>query len=133
MVRLASRQPRPAVVHQLTPPRGHSVVQRQLWRMENEGMNRQQAYDVTRREFYRMRQEEQIERRLAKEEALHVGAYFGKSRLDVGMLLEDNEYESWKVWAGKEAQKREMAEAAQAEEDEAGGEEADATLRSDQD
>ncbi|KAF4119517.1 small subunit ribosomal protein S23 [Geosmithia morbida] len=98
------------------PLSGESVVQRQLWRMENENMSRQQAYDVTRREFYRLRQEEEVEKRIAKEEAQHVGAYFGKSRLEVGMLLEDSEYENWKVWAGKEAQKREMTLAAQNDE-----------------
>lgn len=93
-----------------------SVVQRQLWLMQNENMGRQKAYDVTRREFYRLRQEEEIEKRVALEEARYVGAYFGKSRLEVGMLLEDSEYENWKVWAGKQAEKREtrLAESGEA-------------------
>lgn len=65
-------------------------------------MNRDQAYDAARREFYRLRQHEDIERRIAVEEAQYVGAYFGKKRLDVGMMLEDREFENWKVWAGKE-------------------------------
>ena len=84
-----------------------SVVQRQLYLMENEGMGRTKAYDKVRREFYRLRQEEEIERRLALEEAKYVGAYFGKSRVDVGMILEDHEYEHWKIWAGKQTAKRE--------------------------
>ena len=109
-----------------------SVVQRQLWRMQNEGMDRQTAYDMTRREFYRLRQEEEIERRVAKEEARYVGAYFGKTRLDVGTLLEDSEYENWKIWAGKEAERRELrragetgvgADDAEAEVDDIGSEE----------
>lgn len=80
-------------------------------------MGRNKAYDTVRREFYRLRQEEEIEKRLALEEAKHVGAYFGKSRLDVGLLLEDHEYENWKVWAGKQAEKREQSN--QLEEEEA--------------
>lgn len=90
-----------------------SVIQRQLWLMANKSMDRAEAYDLTRREFYRMRQEEEVEKRIAMEEARHVGAYFGKSRLEVGMLLEDREYENWKVWAGKQAANREAAERAQ--------------------
>lgn len=30
------------------------------------------------------------------------GAYFGKSMLQIGMELEDKEYERWKQWALKE-------------------------------
>lgn len=89
---------------------GECVVQRQLYLMQSEGMGRQKAYDAVRREFYRLRQEEEIEKRVALEEAKHVGAYFGKSRLDVGLQLEDREYENWKVWAGKQAEKRESRE-----------------------
>lgn len=93
----------------------YSVVQRQLWLMENEKMNKQRAYDVTRREFYRLRQEEEVEKRVALEEARHVGAYFGKSRLDVGMQLENREFENWKIWAGKETASREAANTADVE------------------
>ncbi|KAI9170879.1 37S ribosomal protein S25 [Paramyrothecium foliicola] len=89
---------------------GECVVQRQMWLMHNENMSRNKAYDVARREFYRLRQAEEIEKRVAVEEARHVGAYFGKTRLDVGMLLEDREYENWKIWAGKEAAAREALE-----------------------
>ena len=77
-------------------------MQRQLWLMENEGMTKQKAYDQTRREFYRLRQEEEIERHVAVEEARYVGGYFGKTRLDVGMELENTEYENWKAWAAQE-------------------------------
>lgn len=75
--------------------------------MEVEGLGRDQAYDIVRREFYSLRQHDEIEKRVALEEAKHVGAYFGKSRLEVGSLLEDHEYENWKVWAGKQTEKRE--------------------------
>ena len=70
-------------------------------------MGKRKAYDTARKEFYRLRQEEEIQRRVALEEAKHVGAYFGKTRLDVGMQLEDQEFENWKIWAGKESANRE--------------------------
>ncbi|EMT64715.1 mitochondrial ribosomal small subunit component [Fusarium odoratissimum] len=87
----------------------YSVVQRQLWLMKNEKLGMQKAYDITRREFYRLRQEEEIERRVALEEAKHVGAYFGKSRIDVSHTLEDREFENWKIWAGKETERQEAS------------------------
>lgn len=83
------------------------MVQRQLWLMQNEKLGRREAYDLVRREFYRLRQAEQIESRVALEEARYVGAYFGKTKLEVGMILEDKEYENWKIWAGKQTEKLE--------------------------
>jgi small subunit ribosomal protein S23 len=70
--------------------------------MHQGGLNKKQAYDTARREFYALRQEEAIEARVAKEEARYVGAYFGKSRLDISMDIEDQQFEAWKVWAGHE-------------------------------
>ncbi|KAI1381638.1 mitochondrial ribosomal protein [Hypoxylon crocopeplum] len=82
---------------------GESVVQRQLWMMHNvPDITKEQAYDIVRREFYALRQEEEVERRIAKEEAQMVGAYFGKSFSQVGMQLEDEQFEKWKKWAGKQ-------------------------------
>jgi small subunit ribosomal protein S23 len=72
--------------------------------MEFAGLSRNQAYDKARKEFYALRHEEEVERRVAKEEAMWVGAYFGKSTLEVGMELEDKIYEQWKEWASKEAE-----------------------------
>ncbi|KAG6015403.1 hypothetical protein E4U54_003552 [Claviceps lovelessii] len=89
------------------PLTGECVVQRQLFLMQTEKMSKRKAYDSARREFYRLRQEEEIEKRVAIEEAKHVGAYFGKTRLDVGMQLEDREFENWKTWAGKQTASRE--------------------------
>ncbi|KAH0598207.1 hypothetical protein MHUMG1_03501 [Metarhizium humberi] len=88
------------------PLTGECVVQRQLHLMHAEKMSKRKAYDTARKEFYRLRQEEEIEKRVAVEEAKHVGAYFGKSRLDVGLQLEDQEFENWKIWAGKETANR---------------------------
>ncbi|KAF5637511.1 mitochondrial ribosomal small subunit [Fusarium sp. NRRL 25303] len=90
-------------------PQGICVVQRQLWLMEKEKLSEKKAYDITRREFYRLRQEEEIEKRVALEEAKHVGAYFGKSRIDVSHQLEDREFENWKIWAGKETERQEAS------------------------
>ncbi|KAI8957916.1 mitochondrial ribosomal protein [Daldinia sp. FL1419] len=82
---------------------GESVVQRQLWMMYNvPDITKEQAYDTVRKEFYALRQEEEVERRIAKEEAQMVGAYFGKSYIQVGVELEDREFEEWKRWAGKQ-------------------------------
>lgn len=67
-------------------------------------MTSAKAYDQARQEFYAIRHEEDVERRVAKEEALSTGAYFGKSILEVGMELEDKSYEAWKEWATKEIQ-----------------------------
>ena len=68
------------------------------------GISNAQAYDVARREFYALRHEEEVERRIAREEASWTGAYFGKSAIEVGMELEDKTYESWKAWATREAE-----------------------------
>ena len=71
-----------------------------------------QAYDQARKEFYDLRLQEDVERRVAKEEAMSTGAYFGKSALDIGMELEDKEYERWKEWATKEITLAEQIQAA---------------------
>ena len=63
-----------------------------------------EAYDQARKEFYRLRHREDVERRVANEEAQAVGAYFGKSMNQVGMELEDAEFERWKEWATKEVE-----------------------------
>ncbi|RFU36100.1 hypothetical protein B7463_g163, partial [Scytalidium lignicola] len=95
------------------PLTGESVVQRQLWLMHNvSDMTTSRAYDIARKEFYALRQEEEIERRIAKEEALSTGAYFGKGHLEVGMELEDKAYEQWKAWAAKQVEMIEMQRSA---------------------
>ena len=90
-----------------------SVVQRQLWLQYNVlGITPAQAYDQARKEFYDLRLQEEVERRVAKEEAMSTGAYFGKSALEIGMELEDKEYEKWKVWATDEASMAQQNQAA---------------------
>lgn len=83
-----------------------SVVQRQLWLLKTQDISPERAYDQARKEFYALRLQEDVERRVAKEEALATGAHFGKSALDIGMELEDKEYERWRSWAKKELVER---------------------------
>lgn len=70
-------------------------------------LSRDQAYDIARKEFYTIRQQEQITKRIAIEEARMVGGYFGKNRLEVGMELEDRMYNLWRSWAEKQIAKTE--------------------------
>lgn len=84
---------------------GESVVQRQMWLQDNvPGMSPSKAYDEARKEFYRLRLREDVQRLVAQEEALATGAYFHKSALEVGMELEDKQFEEWKAWAINEIQ-----------------------------
>ncbi|KAF8535653.1 mitochondrial ribosomal protein S25-domain-containing protein [Trichophaea hybrida] len=78
---------------------GESVIQRQLWLMEQQGLSKDEAYDISRKEFYDLRMQEDIERRVASEEALAVGAKFGKSYLDIGIELEGRALDEWKAKA----------------------------------
>lgn len=75
-----------------------SVVQRQACLMSR-GLSNAAAYDTARKEFYRLRHSAETETRVAKEEALATGAFFGPGPLEVGMKLEDQQYEAWKTWA----------------------------------
>ena len=84
----------------------HSVIQRQLWLLQhNPSMTRPEAYDQARKEFYHLRLQQDVERRVAKEEALATGAQFGMSLNEIGVGLEDAEYERWKAWAKKEIER----------------------------
>lgn len=60
------------------------------------------AYDLARKEFYTLRHQQDLQRRVAREEALFTGAEFGPDPLEVGMRLEDKSFEGWKAWATKE-------------------------------
>ena len=75
-------------------------------------MTKAKAYDQARQEFYAIRHQEDVERRVAKEEALAVGAHFGKSTLEVGMELEDKAYEEWRTWAIAQTKLQEQARGA---------------------
>lgn len=110
-------------------PRSYSVVQRQLHLLNNvSDITKSEAYDIARREFYRLRLQQDIERRVAAEEAEATGAVFGPRQLDIGMELENQQFDQWKDWAKLEAQFQEQRAAsftgaptgAREEEEEAG-------------
>lgn len=82
-----------------------------MWLMKHRNLSKAAAYDVARREFYQHRHLEDVRRRVAREEALHVGAYFAKGPLEIGMELEDKTWESWKQWAGRQIEEEEAMRA----------------------
>jgi small subunit ribosomal protein S23 len=89
-----------------------SVIQRQMYLMREKKIPRVQAYDIARKEFYAYRHQQEVSQRVAREEALHVGAYFGASVQDIGAKLEDQTYEKWKAAAlkrGREIQQQQAA------------------------
>ncbi|KAK5064933.1 hypothetical protein LTR84_000767 [Exophiala bonariae] len=79
---------------------GESVVQRQLWLLENiPDITLAQAYDIARKEFYALRRREETRDRIAAEEARHMGARFGMSYGEVSMKIEGAIYDDWEKWA----------------------------------
>lgn len=94
------------------PLNGESVVQRQMWLLRHTSLSSAAAYDKARKELYRTRHALDIERRIAHEEALAFGAFFGKGPVEVGVHLEKLAYESWKAWAIKEAEVLKQSSAA---------------------
>lgn len=80
--------------------------------MHSENMSKDLAYDTARREFYALRQEEEIEKRVQREEARHVGAYFGPNKLQISQTLEDVQFEKWKAWAQDEVDKADASRTA---------------------
>jgi small subunit ribosomal protein S23 len=89
------------------------VVQRRLHLLNTvPDITEAAAYDISRREFYHLRLQEDVERRIAQEEARAMGAYFGPDMHTVGMEMENQEYERWKEWAVKETQIQDQKAAA---------------------
>jgi small subunit ribosomal protein S23 len=65
-------------------------------------MTKDGAYDQARKEFYAERLQQEVEMRVAKEEALATSAYFGKSRVQISGELEDHNYEAWRRKANED-------------------------------
>ncbi|CZT24656.1 related to 37S ribosomal protein S25, mitochondrial [Ramularia collo-cygni] len=86
------------------PINGEAVIQRQQYLMHKQSLSEAAAYDRARKELYRFRHAREIEQRVAREEALSTGAYFGPGPLQTGMHVEDQMYEQWKAWAQNEIQ-----------------------------
>jgi small subunit ribosomal protein S23 len=76
-----------------------SVIQRQLHLMSAHNISKAHAYDIARREYYSARHIDAVETRVAREEAMSYGAYFGKSAIEISQGLEDAQFENWKTWA----------------------------------
>ena len=75
------------------------MIQRQNWLLRHTNLSNAAAYDQARKELYRIRHFRETEQRVAREEALSTGAFFGKGPLEIGMQLEDAAYEGWREWA----------------------------------
>lgn len=75
------------------------------WETVTKPLTKAEAYDIARKELYLVRQAEDIRRRVAQEEARHVGAYFSLSRMELSTIFEDVQYNGWRAWAEEEAAK----------------------------
>ena len=91
----------------------YSVIQRQLYLLHTTpDITVNEAYDQARREFYAARQFEDVERRVAAEEARYVGAQFAPDVVSWGMALEDAAYDEWEDWSRQQVLEREQKRAA---------------------
>lgn len=75
-------------------------------------ITKEAAYDQARKEFYDIRHADEIERRVAREEALSTGAQFGKTQMAIGMELENKEFNRWRIWAQQQVTLQEQARSA---------------------
>jgi len=95
------------------PLSGESVVQRQLWLLHNvPDITVAQAYDMARKEFYLLRRQEETRRRIAAEEAEHMGAQFGKSENQISMQIENETYNDWERWSRQQVSEQMQRNAA---------------------
>lgn len=82
------------------PLSGESVIQRQLWLLENTpDITIPASYDIARREFYMLRRAEETRRRIAIEEAEHMGAQFKQTAIQKSLGIEDKMYNDWEKWS----------------------------------
>lgn len=82
------------------PLSGESVVQRQLYLLQNvPEMTIPQSYDIVRQEFYTLRRAEETKRRIAVEEAEHMGAVFNKTANQWSLEIENKMYNDWERWS----------------------------------
>ena len=75
-------------------------------------MTTDNAYDTARREFYDARHQEDVERRVATEEAGYVGAQFEPDVIHWGMTVEDKAYDAWEAWAQQQVIEKDQKRAA---------------------
>ncbi|EEB09195.2 ribosomal protein subunit Rsm25 [Schizosaccharomyces japonicus yFS275] len=75
---------------------GESVVQRTLWLMEHKTMTQEDAYNKALQEFYNLRANEEIEQRVALDQAQALGALLTKDDLELGFELDQAAANDWK-------------------------------------
>ena len=81
----------------------HSVVQRQLWLITNNPhLTIPETYNIARKEFYSLRLQQDIERRIAVEEARHVGSSFDKAYIDIMFEREQKVLQEWRTKAAQD-------------------------------
>ena len=68
----------------------------------NSGVPSSHASTIALAEFARHQHYSETSLRVAREEALATGAFFGPGPLEIGMMLEDRQYDGWRQWAEKE-------------------------------
>ncbi|KAK1094271.1 mitochondrial ribosomal small subunit component [Friedmanniomyces endolithicus] len=83
------------------PINGEAVVQRTN-SLLNSGIPSSHASAIALAEFARHQHYTETSLRVAREEALATGAFFGPGPLEIGMMLEDRQYDGWRQWAEKE-------------------------------
>ena len=84
------------------PTTGEDMVQHQLHLLQTiPNLRVSEAYDIARKKFYDIRRKEDIQRRIAAEEAEATGAYFGPSALQLSMQIENKQYDDWEEWSKK--------------------------------
>jgi small subunit ribosomal protein S23 len=82
------------------PLSGESVIQRQLWLLENTpDITIPESYDIARQEFYMLRRAEETRRRIAAEEATHMGARFTQTAIQKSLRIENKMYQDWEKWS----------------------------------
>lgn len=74
--------------------------------MTQRKLRKDEAYDQARREFYQVRHRQDIERIVAREEALATGAYFEPGPIEASNKLEDAAYDRFVSWAVDEAERK---------------------------
>ncbi|KAK5694956.1 mitochondrial ribosomal small subunit component [Elasticomyces elasticus] len=85
------------------PINGEAVVQRTNYLLKHSsGHTHATASAQALSEFARLRHYQETTLRIAREEAQSTGAFFGAGPNEVGMKLEDVQYENWREWAGKQ-------------------------------
>ncbi|EPX72792.1 ribosomal protein subunit Rsm25 [Schizosaccharomyces octosporus yFS286] len=74
---------------------GENVVQRTMWLTQYKKMDVQSAYDEARQEFYKLRAKQEIQQRIAHDQAQALGAVFTKSDLELGHELDQAVLNDW--------------------------------------